>query len=253
MLAPMVKMRRSAVVGSAALSAILLLSGCGLLAPSPPLPSGAQDPDVVAARERSDEEQVAVLERIAGREPLSARRVDSCGRGQDNWWVRDGYDWRCVRSVSWVLADSTADPAALITEWRSRLVEVGCEPDEAEFDMVESYWQMFGVPGENSNGDPYTIDDLPSASAWCGTARVGIGFSTPRTVNVDSAGAYVDEVITDEPHDVTSIRGSFEPHVVILGTNENYHSVPGYEAPKPEVDDGYCACYSGGTCDCPGG
>ncbi|MFK4834324.1 hypothetical protein ACI3KY_01190 [Microbacterium sp. ZW T2_14] len=131
---------------------VVVLSGCAPASVSPP--SGSHDPDVVAAREEVAAEQEGLLATAALGEPLSVGVQDYCKRGTYSavWGPHDSYYWSCGRVTSWIVGTDTEDPAELIAAYRAHLTAIGCDPDEADFDMAAQYWAMYGIPGENANG-----------------------------------------------------------------------------------------------------
>lgn len=121
-------------------------------------------------------------------------------------------------------------------------------------------WADHGIAGQNENGDPYTVDDLPSASATCEQQTVGIDFRTPGAVQA-SAPSSSSLVVEYDALDLDAVTGAGSPLVVVLDTRRNYHSVSWTGEIYGKLEDdaeshfppGRCACDSGGDCDRPGG
>jgi len=250
---------RAATLVAIAAAGLLPLSACASGAGQPP-PSGAHDPEVVAARAAAVAEEQDLLVAAALGEPITTSVQDTCKRGTYSapWGPYDPYYWSCGHVTSRVVSTATVDPAQLIADYRAHLAEVGCTPDEAAFDMTAEYWQMYGVPGHNANGEAYTVDDLPGGTAVCADGRtVGVAFRSAAGFDTKTFFTYVEgdgETITDEPPDLAAIRDRAPELVVVLSTSTGYHSVLRKEPEPPSTPEpGYCACYSGSACDCPGG
>lgn len=246
-------------VASAAVVLGLFMAGCAYAPESQP-PSGADEPEVVAARGEAAEMQSALLEKAAMSPLLSVSVDDSCQSGSYSapWGPFDLYYWKCEYWTSVVVGSDIADAGELIATYRAHLGSIGCEPDPAEFDQVEGYWAMYGVRGHLDDGEPYTVDDLPSAAAQCPDGRqVFIGFRSSAAFDAEEgANLWADEVIESRPHDQEAVRASGSPNVVVLSMRTTYHVVERFaeerfteETPAPER----CSCYSGSECDCPGG
>lgn len=235
--------------------------GCAI-APRELPPSGANEPDVVAAREEAAAAEETLLAKTAMGEPISKSVQDYCKSGtySEPWGPRDPYYWSCGHVTSWVVGTDIGDPAELIAVYRAHLTSIGCEPSETDFDMAAQYWAMYGVPGENANGERYTVDDLPGASARCSDGTgVGIGFRSAAEFDASTLVTYYasdGEQIIDQPHNETAVRASGRALIVTLSTSTGYHYVlRGDSEPSPETtpEPQRCACYSGSECDCPGG
>lgn len=246
-------------VASACTALVLFLAGCGL-ASDPPPPSGADEPEAVAAREEAAETQGEILEKVAMSAPISVSVDDSCRRGSYSvpWGPFDDYYWTCEYRTTVVVGSDVTDAGELIAAYRTHLGSIGCEPDVAEFDQVEGYWAMYGVRGHLDDGEPYTVDDLPSADAQCADGeRVFIGFRSSAGFDVEvGANLWADEVIESRPHDQDAVRASGSPNVVVLSMRTTYHVVPRFvEERSTETTPAppHCSCYSGSVCDCPGG
>lgn len=247
--------RRSSGALVAVIATVLTLAACQS---QPFPPSGAHDPEVMAAREAAVAEERELLSELAMQQPLTEAATDYCDAGQNNFKIRDPYFWTCGHSTIWVVPDAQTDPALLISAYRSHLETVGCEPDAADFGMASDYWATMGVAGENAHGEPYTVDSLPSASAICEDGRrIGIRFGTAAGVESDEtlfafAGS---EIIEQTPFDRAAIAASTTPLVVTLTVGTNYHYISrtkDIEESDPSTPP-VCVCHSGGSCDCPGG
>ncbi|MGR6743377.1 hypothetical protein ACU6RU_15190 [Microbacterium sp. F1-18] len=175
-------------------------------------------PYTVAQRADAEAAAEAALSRAADGAVLTEQTMDGCSQGQKNWWVQDGSAWTCARSLQWVVAAASGDPAEVIAGYRAHLAEAGCMLDEASFGMVESYWADYGVAGQNGNGDPYTVDDLPSASATCDNRQVGIDFRTPGGVELTSLPRSPLLVVECEPFNLQAVSDAGTPLVAVLGT-----------------------------------
>ncbi|PVW02964.1 hypothetical protein DEA06_14420 [Microbacterium sp. Gd 4-13] len=195
-------------------------------------------------------------------EALSMGVRDGCesGTNSEPWGPRDYFYWRCNRTTSWVVRSDLGDPGEIIAAYRAHLAAIGCEPDPASFDMAAQYWALYGPTRQNANGEPYTVDDLPGAGANCTEdMQIGIGFRS--SVGFDVAQyehSYTSdgEEIEARNLDQTVIRSSGTEYIVTLSASTSYHQVlrsdpqPSDEStPEPLP----CACYSGSSCDCPGG
>jgi hypothetical protein len=119
---------------------------------------------------------------------------------------------------------------------------------------------MYGVPGKNANGDPYTVDNLPGAGGHCADGTwVGLSFRSSAEFDASRLVTYTasdGEKIEDRPHDEAAVRSSGRALIVTLSTSTTYHDVPrGGTDPTPDTtpEPPRCVCYSGGDCDCPGG
>lgn len=249
------KLLLAVVCGSAA----LLMSGC---ASHEFPPSGSDQPHVVAAREEAAAEQDALLAKAVMGERISVSVNDNCriGTYSEPWGPRDNYYWQCVHTTSWVVGSDLVDAGELIEGYRAHLSETGCEPDAASFDQAARYWAMYGVTGQNVNGEPYTVDSLPGAGARCpdGT-HIGIGFRSSAAFDVSKYVTFYasdGEEIESRPHDQVAIRTSGSELVVALSTSTTYHDVPRdnvQRSSETTPEPFRCACYSGSECDCPGG
>lgn len=255
------RIARAVLSIAATLGVLLATSGCTIASGSFP-PSGAEDPAVVTAREQAASEQEILLTTTAMSEPISTSVQDYCETGSysEPWGPRDPYYWSCGRVTSWVVGTETHDPAELIMAYRARLISLGCEPSEADFEMTARYWEMYGIPGENANGERYTVDDLPGAGGNCeGGAWVGIGFGSAAEFDASTLVTYYasdGEKILDQPHDESAVHALGSALIVTLSTRTEYHYVPrGGSEPSPSTtpEPLHCACYSGSQCDCPGG
>lgn len=135
------------------IGSVLLMSGCAI-APHDDPPSGADEPNVVAAREEATAAEERLLAKTAMGELLSESVQDYCKSGTYSkpWGPRDPYHWSCGHVTSWVVGTDIEDPAELIAAHRAHLTSIGCEPSETDFDMVAKYWEKYGAPGENANG-----------------------------------------------------------------------------------------------------
>lgn len=242
-------------------ASVLSMSGCAVVPGEFP-PSGANEPDVVAAREEAAAAQGELLANAAMGEVISEAVLDYCRSGSysEPWGPRDPYYWSCGHVTSWVVGTDSEDPGELIAAYRAHLASIGCEPSEADFDMTAQYWEMYGVSGQNANGERYTVDNLPSASARCPDgAGIGIGFRSAEEFDASTLVTYYagdGEQIADQPHDQAAVRASGRALVVTLWTSTTYHDVPrGGSDPSPETtpEPERCACYSGSECECPGG
>lgn len=250
---------RAVLLSLIAVGALLPLSACASGSGHAP-PSGAQDPEVVAARTAAAGAEDELLAAAAMGEVISTGVQDYCERGSYSapWGPFDPYYWSCGHVTTRVVSTDTADPAALIAGYRARLGDIGCVPDEAAFDMTAQYWQMYGVPGHNANGDPYSVDDLPGGTAVCADGRsMGVAVRSAAGFDRGTFFTYAEgdgEKITDQRVDAALVHARAPELVVVLSTSTGYHSVLRNE-PEPEdtPDRGYCACYSGSPCDCPGG
>ena len=253
---------RLLAMGVAAISGLLLFatSGCSI-APREFPPSGANEPEVVAARQAAAAAEEELLAATALGEPISTSVQDYCQSGtySEPWGPRDPYFWACGHVTSWVVGTDLQDPAELIAAYRAHFASIGCELSETSFDRTAEYWATYGVPGENSNGERYTVDNLPSAGALCSDgAEIGIGFRSGADFEASRLVRYYlsdGEQITDQPHDQAAVRAN-GGLIVTLITGTPYHYVPrggtapsGESTPEPQ----HCACYSGSECDCPGG
>lgn len=216
---------RTTVAVVVLVATVLALAACQS---EPFPPSGAQDPEVIAAREAAAADERELLSEVAMQQPLTEAVTDSCHAGQNNFKIKDRYFWTCGHSTIWVVPDPQTDPELLISAYRAHLEAVGCEPDASDFGMVSSYWASMGVAGENAHGEPYTVDSLPSARATCGDGRrIGIRFGTAAGVASDEtlfafAGT---EIIEQTPFDRAAIAANTSPHVVTLTVGTNYHYV----------------------------
>ncbi|WP_127476941.1 hypothetical protein [Microbacterium sulfonylureivorans] len=243
----------------AAASMLALALGLAGCAPTPAFPpTGAHEPAIVEAREAAAAAELDLLHSIVPEPALSTGVKDACTRGQFGPFYNSPSAWDCGHSTMWIIEDPRTDPAEILASWRERLVAAGCEPDEADWGMTEQYWREMGIPGQTANGVPYTVDDLPGASARCPDSDwryVSFRLSTPD--GVDEMDTTVDgELIDASPYDLAQIRASASPHVVTIGTGTGYHEVPrSGETEEVEDDDEPlpCVCHSGGDCDCPGG
>jgi len=242
-----------------AIAGLLPLSACAVEAGGFP-PSGAHDSDVVAARTAAAADEQDLLIAAALGEPISTSVQDTCARGSYSapWGPYDPYYWSCRHMTSRVVSTGTADPAQLISAYRAHLFAVGCTPDEAAFDMTAEYWEMYGIPGHNANGEAYTVDDLPGGTALCNDGRsIGVAFRSAAGFDTTTFSTYAEgdgETMTNEPLDLSAIRARAPELVVVLNTGTGYHSVLRQEPETPStLEPGYCACYSGSKCDCPGG
>jgi hypothetical protein len=259
MTASILRVRRS--VGTVVCgAAMLVLTACGSPNDST-APSGADDPRTVAAREALAADQESALDAAALGEPVSKSIDDVCEHGSYSvpWGPFDSYDWQCERWTSWVVTTEITDAGVLIEAYRTHLLEAGCTPDEAEWDMLASYWNQYGIPGENDHGDPYTVDNLPGASALCPShGNVFLRFSTPGGLEpaLHSYAEPQDEAIEFLAHDGGAIAASGSALVIELSTRDWYHDVPrGGTAPSHDTttEPLPCMCHSGSDCDCPGG
>jgi hypothetical protein len=240
--------------------ATFALTGCGIVSTSFP-DSGSAEPAAVAHREEAAAEQLIALQTAAMSEPLTERVFDFCRSGERTIWVQDISAWSCDHSTAWAVPADTSDPAVLIDNYEAHLTAVGCEPDAADFGMARDYWATYGVPGVFPDGAPYTVDDLVGVSAQCGGHQVGIGFHSAGALIPDGTeSTYPDlEVVENGRFDRDAILAHPATLYAVLSVTDNYHWVDwdGTHYPQPKEteapDSGYCACYSGGTCDCPGG
>lgn len=251
--------RRAVLIAAGAVSLLLSTAGCALTSPEFP-PSGAREPDVVAAREAAAAALETLLATAAMGEPLSTSVQDSCRPGSYSvpWGPFDSYFWLCEHQTSWVVAAGSADPAEVIAAYRSHLAATECEPDASDFDAVASDWEAYGIPGQLDSGEPYTVDDLRIASARCSNgALVGIRFGS--AAGFDSSTLWMssaeNEQIIDRPHDENLIHARGAELIVTLSVSTRYHEVSRGSEPSPAStpEQSRCACYSGSPCECPGG
>lgn len=251
---------RRAVIAAVCAAVALTLASCAS-GTGGSAPSGAHDPNTVAAREALAQAQESVLTATALGEPVSKSIDDVCEHGSYSapWGPFDSYAWQCERWTSWVVSTDLADAGVLIDAYRTHLVEAGCAPDEAEWDMLTSYWTQYGIPGQNVHGDTYTVDNLPGASAICAPyGSVYLRISTPVGVEppLRSYAEPQDQAIEFIAHDGEAIAASGSSLVVELSTGAWYHDVPrGGTAPSHDTtpEPLPCTCHSGSDCDCPGG
>ena len=186
----------------------------------------------MAAREQLAADQHEILTVAALEKPLSISVDDGCIRGSYSapWGPFDGYHWQCRLATSWVVGSVLEDPALLIEAYRAHVSAIGCEPDTAAFDQVTSYWQMYGVTGQTDTGEPYTVDSLPPANAWCPdgvqlalTFGSSAAFELPDLIGV---AEYEGEQIEVRAHDLAAVQGSESTLVVTLSMWDVYHEVP---------------------------
>ncbi len=249
--------RRVVIAAVGSVSLALLVAGCS----QGHVDAQAYDPYTVAQRADAAASTEAALSRATDGAMLTTQTTDVCSPGRKTWWVQDFSAWSCARSSRWVVAVASSDPAEAIVGYRAHLTEAGCTIDEASFGMVEDYWADYGVPGQNDSGDRYTVDDLPSAFATCENERVGIDFQTPAAVQASAPSPSSSLVIEYDALDLSAVTSAGTPLVVVLDSRRNYHSVSwtgeisGKDEDVEESDfpPGWCACHSGGDCDCPGG
>ncbi|MFS0712938.1 hypothetical protein ABC195_03585 [Microbacterium sp. 2P01SA-2] len=249
--------RRAFAAIVASVSLALVMAGCS----QPRVDPQEYDPYTVAQRADAAAAADQVLARAAEGTVLATQVTDVCSPGQKNWWVQDLSAWTCTRSSRWVVAAGSDDPGQAIADYRAHLTEAGCTVDEATFGMVERYWADYGVAGQNANGDPYTVDDLPSASASCDSEQLGIAFRTPGDVETSAPSPASQRVVEYSALDLDAVNRSGAPLVVVIGTSRSYHSVSwdgsisgkDEDAEESDLPPGWCACYSGSKCDCPGG
>ncbi|WJM15303.1 hypothetical protein [Microbacterium arborescens] len=219
------------------------------------------DPYTVAQRADAAAAAEAALSRAAGGVVLTTETTDVCSPGRRNWWVQDLSAWTCSRSSRWLVAAASGDPGEVIAGYRAHLTDAGCTVDESSYGMVERYWADWGVAGMYQNGEPYTVDDLPSAFAMCDNQSVGIAFRTPAAVRAPAPALSSTLVIEYDAFELEAVTGAGIPFVVVLRTSRGYHSVDwtGEISGKDEDDaesdfpPGWSDCYSGSDCDCPGG
>ena len=219
------------------------------------------DPYTVAQRADAAASAEAALSRAAGGVVLTTETTDVCSPGQRNWWVQDLSAWTCSRSSRWLVAPASGDPGEVIAGYRAHLTAAGCTVDESSYGMVERYWADWGVTGMYENGEPYTVDDLPSASAMCDNQSVGSAFRTPPAVRAPAPALSSTLVIEYDAFELEAVTGAGIPFAVVLRTSRGYHSVDwtraisgkGEDDAESDVAPGWCACLGGGDCDCPGG
>ncbi|MEV4688238.1 hypothetical protein [Microbacterium sp. LWH3-1.2] len=213
----------------------------------------------MAARAAGVEEEQALLERAAMQPPITAAASDSCDAGEDSWKIHDSYYWICSHVTYWVVPEPQPDPVLIIAAYRAHLESIGCEPDEPSFGMAADYWATMRVAGENAHGEPYTVDSLPDVFATCGEdrRRVSLRFGTAAGVKGDALlfAFGGEEVIEQTPFDRAALQANTTPLVVTLTVGTKYHKISRYEDDEPDEPASPlgCACYSGSTCDCPGG
>jgi hypothetical protein len=213
------------------------------------------DPYTVAQRADASAAAEAALSRAAGGAVLATETSDVCSPAEKNWWVEDLSAWTCSRSSRWVVAATSGDPGDVIAGYRAHLTQAGCTLDEASYGMVERYWADYGVAGEYENGDPYTVDDLPSASAMCDTETVGIDFRTPAAVQAAASAPSSSLIIENDALELEALTSAGTPLVVVLGTSRSYHSVSWMgeisgkdeDDAEPDFPTGWCARHSGAT------
>ncbi len=216
------------LAGASILGLLISTTGCASTSSDFP-PSGAEEPEVVAASEQAASEQENLLKATALAEPISTSVQDYCASGSysEPWGPRDPYYWSCGRVTSWVVGTEIQDPAELITAYRTHLISLGCEPSEADFEMTARYWEMYGVPGENANGERYTVDNLPTAGGYCADgAGISIGFRSAAGFDASTLVTYYasdGERILDQPHDESAVRALGSALVVTLSTR---HRIP---------------------------